>query len=209
MDQQEMDTRLLNGWIKEQEELDSQQKQQMLEWLLSFQGKLEELYEYYRTLPEDGDADHTEQGIKLPSGKWKQFLPQIIGILQPILPLGSVVDLKKDRLEEQLPAAGKMEQVRIVITHRFLSYTRYGYFTYAGMVYPMGTLRGNEMIHFNPMMIASVVHRGYEDLQESAWVLHRKQDQILNKKRHSYEFASQEESRELVRYMEGRNGRED
>lgn len=49
----------------------------------------------------------------------RELLAGIIDIQEPILPLGSVVDLKKEILQDRINLKD-VDKVRIVITHRFL-----------------------------------------------------------------------------------------
>lgn len=114
-----------------------------------------------------------------------------------------MADLKKERMQEQIPGLENVQQISVVITQRFLSYTQKGYFTYAGVVYPVGNLQGNQVIHFNPIMIENVVHKGYADEQEAAYLYLMKQEYVLQKGMYNYEFASEEEGRELIKKLEG------
>ena len=70
---------------------------------------------------------------------------------------------------------------------------------------PVGNLTGSQVIHFNSQMVQKVVHLGYEDEQDSAYVYLTKQEYILQKGKRSYEFASKEEGRKLREKMEGRD----
>lgn len=205
MNQREVNRKLLNQWIEMQKELTTEQKKTLEKWFAGYGEKAEELYKIYKKILECNEAEYIGQGISLPNAKWRQLLSGAIELIQPILPLGSVVDLKKEKLQGKLPKLEQVERVRIVITQRFLSYTETGYFTYAGVVYPLGNMQGNQIIHFNPLMIQGLVKKGYEDEQDAAYVYLMKQEYVLQKGMRNYEFASEEETHQLIRVMEGMN----
>lgn len=117
----------------------------------------------------------------------KTILVRIIDIMEEILPLGSVVDLKKDFLKDILANTDKVEQVRVVIINRFLHQKGdASYFTYAGVLYPIGALMQQEQLHFTSALIENVVHKGYSDKQEEAYVFLMKNELILENGMHSF-----------------------
>lgn len=135
----------------------------------------------------------------------KELLAGIIDIQETILPLGSVVDLKKEFFKEQVKLKD-VDKVRIVITHRFL----YGkddtvYFPYAGVVYPTGMFGSQKVINFTSALIEKVVHKGFSNIQDEAYVYLMKRELILDHHMHSYAFASSEEFSKLetLRQKEG------
>lgn len=203
MREQDIAIKLLKEWQEKLSGLDSGQKEQLEKWLLSYMGKTEELYYIYQKISESSSETYTETGITLPKEQWQHLLSGAIDLMQPVLPLGSVVDLKKEKLQEKVPKLEQVERVRIVITQRFLSYTPTGYFTYAGVVYPVGNMQGNQVIQFNPMMIEKVVHKGYEDEQDAAYIYFMKQEYVLREDMRNYEFVSREEGEQLIKQMEG------
>lgn len=205
MNQREVNRALVNQWVQQQTGLNGQQQKTLEQWFLSYENKLPKLYEYYKTVCNSNSDVHTEQGITLSKEQWKSLISGGVELMQRILPLGSVADLKKEKLQGVLPKLEQAEKVRVVITQRFLSYTEGGYFTYAGVVYPVGNMTGSQVIHFNSQMVQKVVHLGYEDEQDSAYVYLMKQEYVLQKGMRSYEFASPEEGKRLMEKMEGRN----
>lgn len=204
MNQRDVNRTLINQFVQQQD-LNEQQQKTLEQWFLTYESKLQKLYEYYKNVFNSNCDMHTEQGITLPKEQWKSLISGAIELMQRILPLGSVVDLRKERLQGAFPKLEQVEKVRVVITQRFLSYTNEGYFTYAGVIYPVGNLTGSQVIHFNSQMVQKVVHLGYEDEQDSAYVYLTKQEYILQKGKRSYEFASKEEGRKLREKMEGRD----
>ena len=121
------------------------------------------------------------------------FLSIIIDSFEEILPLGTVVDLKKEHLRNKLPV-DKIENVRIIITHRFLHNPKERfYFPYAGVVYPLGSMGEERTLHFTSPFIETVVHKGYSDEQETAFVLMMKHELLCNRRLRSYSFATKED----------------
>ncbi len=136
----------------------------------------------------------------------REIIAGMIDILEEVLPLGTVVDLKKRYLQKHIPASD-IENIKIVITQRFLYHENdRTYFPYAGSIYPVGMLDKNEIIHFTPAMIETVVHRGYSDRQDRAYAYRMKQELILEKGMHSYGFSTEEERDKLRSRMEGGRG---
>lgn len=126
--------------------------------------------------------------------QFQGILAGMIDILEDILPLGSVVDLKKEFFKDMLTDIDKIEQIRVVITNRFLYQEGDTfYFTYAGVVYPIGIFRSKQMLHFTSAVIENVVHTGYSDKQEEAYVFFMKQELIFEKGMHSLGFSTEEE----------------
>ena len=77
----------------------------------------------------------------------------------------------------------------MVITHRFLHNPKDKYyFQYAGVVYPVGSLGKDRMLHFTPPLIESIVHLGYQDRQDEEFVLMMKHELKCNRSIQSYVF---------------------
>ncbi|MDD2234886.1 MAG: DUF4176 domain-containing protein [Desulfitobacteriaceae bacterium] len=135
--------------------------------------------------------------------KLRELITGMIDILEKIFPLGTVVDLKKQYLQKYLPV-NKIENIRIVITQRFLYHDGDAvYFTYAGVVYPIGMFQKNQIINFTPALIENIVHIGYSDIQDEAYIYMMKRELILEKGMHSYGFSTEEERSRLQKRMEG------
>lgn len=75
----------------------------------------------------------------------------------------------------------KVNNVRITITYRFVKSDN-TYYTYAGVVYPVGNFNTDKIIKFTPTLIKKVLHRGYSDEQEDAYVYLMKNEYILEDK---------------------------
>lgn len=134
---------------------------------------------------------------------FKNFLEYLIGIFEEVLPLGSVVDLKKEFLEETIPLQD-VEQVRVVIVMRYVGESPEGfYYPYAGTLYPIGIPGSRKLIEFTPSLIEKVVRQGYSDEQEDAYVYLMKQELMITRKLHSMGFADKEEREAYREYLKG------
>jgi len=134
-----------------------------------------------------------DSSVRFSKAELIAFLAIAIDVFDETLPLGSVVDLKKQYLKDDLPV-DKIENVRIVITHRFLHNPKDRfYFPYAGVVYPLGSLGEDRMLHFTSPFIDRVVHKGFSDEQDEAFVLAMKKELLCNRQLHSFSFATKED----------------
>ena len=93
-----------------------------------------------------------------------------------IFPLGSVVDL--------FFAAGES-----------------GYYQYAAVVYPVGMAGEDRNFCFSSALIERVVHRGYADEVEDAFVYQLKHQLIVEQGRKSMGFANEEEQEAMRRFV--------
>lgn len=136
-----------------------------------------------------------------------EILKGMLCILEEILPLGSVVKLREDFLmdsflqlkqkndqqnAEQLEKAMK-ESLEFVITRRFIETPDQGiYFDYAGVPYPVGQDMQNIILYFTPRMIEEVLHTGYWEEKEKAFVCLVKEELILERGEYSVGFRLRE-----------------
>jgi|GEM_PF-3517835 len=113
-------------------------------------------------------------------------------MLTPILPLGTVVDLKKDVMEKDF-SIENVENFRFVITERLL-YLEDGemYMPYGGKIYPLGNFAGEESLYFTDALIDEVVYKGFADEVEEQFVNAIKNELILKKGMCSIAFAKEE-----------------
>lgn len=144
------------------------------------------------------------KSLRLPHKQMKQVIAGMIDIFEDILPLGTVVDLKKDYFAKVMPDIEKVDNFRVVITYRFLHYEGGNvYFPYAGLIYPVGATIPPTMIHFTPMTIEKVVHMGFSDEFEQAFVMKEKIEHIVENKMHSVTFSDEEEISQLSEKIKG------
>lgn len=199
--------------------IEEEQKATTKEIGLLFRDDVTFLYQVYRSLSSHGGAMEDERTcvqyeildeyrilrrgsaeIAFSEEVMMRVVADMIDIFEDILPMGSVVDLKKDFLTQKV-GLGQVDQIRMIITKRFLSGERGGYYPYAALVYPLGVGKSNHNICFTSAMIEKVVRRGYSDEVEDAFVYYMKHQLIVTEERKSMGFANeveQEEMRQLI-----------
>lgn len=129
----------------------------------------------------------------------KNFLVTMIDLLEEVLPLGSVVTLKKEYMGNIIPENFEKE-LKIVIINRFMF--RKGtkaYFPYIGILYPFGFLEKEQSIQFSANLIDKVLKKSYSDQDEKDFVFNVKRELIIQEKMHSFGFASKEEKEEYAK----------
>ena len=141
------------------------------------------------------------KGIFLKAKEMKRLLSDMITLFEEILPLGSVVDLKKDKLSEDLDVS-KVENFRIVITKRFVGAGEGCFYPYGAVLYPIGFGGTGKVISFTPALIEKVIYTGYSDEMEDAFVFQMKYKLVVEQRRKSAGFATRQElseTEEIVR----------
>ena len=129
------------------------------------------------------------QEIQFTYQEIRELVASMIDIFEEVFPLGSLVVLKKEHMDK-VPNIREVEEVRIVVTHRYLfqENSRY-YFPYAGVVYPTGMLGRKEVLNFTSALVEKVLHKGYRDEQEDAYHYLMKHELIIERGMHSFAFA--------------------
>lgn len=118
-------------------------------------------------------------------------ISDLIELTEPILPLGSLVQLRKELFAGAVDIS-RLDTIRVVITHRFVRENEETYYTYGGVVYPVANFNGKEILKFTPSLIEKTLHKGYQDEQEDAYIYLMKQEYILEKDIHMAGFREQE-----------------
>lgn len=137
----------------------------------------------------------------------REIIVGLIDILDEILPLGTVVKLKKEYIKKLLNNS-EIENAEVVIVNRFIFNNGVkAYFPYAGVVYPLGFVGNSNAIQFSSALIDEVVHRGYSDEKDEVFTFLLKRELIIDKNMHSFGFASEEE-REAYNKIIEKKGRE-
>lgn len=137
-----------------------------------------------------------EQGkISMPTEEWRRIVARGIQFLEELLPLGSVAELKKDVLLQQIPALKAVDRVRVVITDRYIPISEKSYYPYESVPYPVGAGGRKQRIYFTPSMIERVVSRGYADEQEEAFRRFIQRAYLLEKDMDSAGFAAGEDQK--------------
>ena len=118
---------------------------------------------------------------------YSDIVQKMILITEKILPLGSVVEV--DIRETEKPVSS----IKAVIVDRFMKKeTEKQYVPYCGIIYPFGDSK--KQLFFTEQAIHTVIHYGYTDRQEDAYVALIKRE-IIKKGYSSYSFAEAEDDK--------------
>src|SRR5690625_3572215 len=122
-----------------------------------------------------------------------QLLTFAIEITREVLPLGTVVELNPTYFK---PDHQAKEPSKVVITERFVAPAGYNsYFPYGGIIYPIGEMKKGAKVHFTDPLIHKIIHRGYQDEVEDAFVLLMKEELIVDNNIYSIEFSTDDMQR--------------
>ncbi|MEN8906839.1 MAG: DUF4176 domain-containing protein [Clostridiales bacterium] len=145
------------------------------------------------------EIKNNSNSLKLDLKLFRNILIGMIDILETMYPLGTVVELKKEFFINHIQIE-KVNRLLIIITKRFLyKENEKSYFPYAGIVYPIGDIKQNEVLHFTSPLIENIVHKGYSDIQDEAYIYFMKKELIIKNSMHSYSFSTKEELEKLAR----------
>lgn len=220
LNHKELKLNLWENFLEKQEGLNSQNKNTLRQIAEKCADDCTALFEMYKAYSEnesmfddkksgihykyDGDAcllicDGKE--CTLAKDKFRKIIISGLDILEDTLPLGTVVDLRKE-LYKDSPDFEKIENIRMVITYRFLRPDGENYyFPYAGVVYPTGMLGSNKVYYFTRPMIKKIVHKGFSDEQEEAYVYLMKNDLIVDNGMNTYGYATKEDLERFRKFV--------
>jgi len=122
----------------------------------------------------------------------KTLLTDMIGMFEKILPIGSIVDLRKEILAEDMDVS-EIKNFRVAVVKRFIGNGEGIYYPYGAVVYPVGTAGKGRLISFTPALIDRIVFTGYSDEVEDFFVYRMKQELIIEQRRKSAGFATKQE----------------
>ena len=129
----------------------------------------------------------------LPEELFVLLITSCMEIMREVLPLGTVVELNPLHF---IPEHQTSSPTKVVITKRFIAPTGYQtYFPYGGAIYPVGEMKKDTTIYFTEPLITNVIHTGYKDDMEEAFLLLIKEDFIVQKNMKSIEFSVQDMKR--------------
>ena len=154
---------------------------------------------------DEGDHILSYKGEKcvFDEAEFKRVLVSMLDLLEDTLPLGTVVDLKKS-VYDGVAELEKVENIRMVITYRFLnSGDDNYYFPYAGVVYPTGMLGAEDVMYFTRSLVERVLQRGFQDQDEETYVSLMKKELVIEKGKNSFGYATAEEIELLRQQMKG------
>jgi hypothetical protein len=145
----------------------------------------------------------------LPKTAFHKVLASMLDLLEDTLPLGSVVELKKSAFKEYREIED-VEELQMVITYRFLGEQEGEYyFPYAGVVYPTGMAGREQVLYFTRPLVDKILHRGFQDEKEQAYVYLMKKELVIEKGRNSFGYASPDKIEQFgkqVKKERGANG---
>ena len=213
---------LMEDWFKVNSFITEDKAIIFKELIKQFQGDLSLFYEMNKTIViGEGQVLDNETGINfisqndkcmlktnygevyLSNIEFRKVIAGIVDIYEDIYPLGTVVDLDKKYFRNILPV-DEVDELRVVITYRFIPLTDTCYIPYVGSLYPvgnMGILKND--IHFTPRAIERVVQMGYQDEKELAFIYQIKNNFLIHNGKHSSGFANNEEIDEMRKVFSG------
>lgn len=213
LDKKEMNNRLIEEWLKKYTSLGIEEMGILLDIKEMIKEDLTLFYEINKIIVQgQGQIIDEEVGIEcicnggncgiqtkkgqliLDNDSFRKIIAAFIDVYEDIYPLGTVVDLKKKYFKNILPV-DEVEHIRVVINYRFIPCSENMYIPYMGNVYPIGNAGvQTNGLHFSPKAIEKVVHMGYIDEEEIAFLFQRKFELILENNMHSSGFATKEEA---------------
>ena len=140
-------------------------------------------------------------GIFLEKEDMKILVRDMIALLEEVLPLGSVVDLKKEEFEDRFNLNG-LSNFRVIVSKRFQGIGDDLYYPYSVLLYPFGTIGNGRSLSITPALIENVVFKGYQDEAEEDFVYQAKKTLICDQRRKSVGFASKDELQKIQKEME-------
>ena len=124
----------------------------------------------------------------------KQFikiLHGLIDILEDILPLGSVVRLKKKYLNK-LVENNEIDSADVVIVNRFsIPDNINAYYHYTAIVYPLGFIGEARGINFTSNLIEEVIYKGFSDEREDTYIYLMKKELLIENAMTSFCFSNE------------------
>lgn len=131
----------------------------------------------------------------------KDIFCAVADIFCSVLPAGSVIKLKKDIKDDTM----KNEDPLIMIDRRFVyaAENSKAFYTYSGIIYPFGSYNKCIRFNFTPNAVAEVIHKGYSDETEEAFVFKAKDELCVKMGMHSFSCASKEDKEDFMRVCSG------
>lgn len=135
--------------------------------------------------------------ITLPSEDFRKTIAALVDIYEDVYPLGSVVELKSEAFKDVLPV-DEIEDMCVVITYRYVPYTDHSFVQYVGSLYPIGNMGVIKTdVHFTHKTVTNVIHRGYSDEKEIAYLYQIKRQFVVEENAHSTGFITDEDKKQV------------
>ena len=200
---------------------------EMRNWVLHYMKRIDFLYRIHEWIVNDTIKDlydtnrnisykKAEKNIyatgksfafKIEEGNMLKIIEGMAELLIPLIPLGTIVDLKKDHLSDTFDTE-QIRNLRFMVDYRYSYYEESKiYLPYGGVVYPLGHLSDEKILYFSPLLIEKVVHMGYKDEMEEAYEVEMKSELILRKRMKSVVFASHDEKEQFEKLMKKYGGK--
>ncbi|TYW29897.1 DUF4176 domain-containing protein [Listeria monocytogenes] len=142
--------------------------------------------------------------LQIPLFAAKQAIQMVCDYLYDYLPLGSVVILNKKYLGKAFEV-DEIQQVRFVITQRFACIPdTETFYSYGGIIYPIGQIEGERVMYFTPPLIEEVQHIGFQDDTDRAFVIEMKEELLKRKKFQSIAFIDSKKREQAQKVIERR-----
>lgn len=198
--------------------LDDNKKSICLKLALAYKNNLDELYKAYDYLNSEelefidskklvkinktNDiliVDFKNSTFEISTENIKKVIAGIIDILEDVLPMGTIIELKPQFIKSMYKSQSLKEVPKFIITKRFLSKKdSLSYFPYAAVQYPIGETSKGKNIHFTSKAIDKVIYKGFSDETELAYICVMKSEMIFKKEMHSISFSTLEEREEYI-----------
>ncbi|EMQ2590229.1 DUF4176 domain-containing protein [Listeria monocytogenes] len=135
-----------------------------------------------------------------------KIIGRAINVLEPLLPLGSVVKLR----EEMFPNTEEIREAEFVVLQRYIQVDNLQtYLPYGLGINPFGITDEGKILYAVPSLIKEVIHYGYQDEKELRYEHAMRIECNIKKEYQSVAFASLEVKQgvnELIR-REGNDGK--
>ena len=139
--------------------------------------------------------------------EFKNIVSGVVDIMMELLPLGTVIDLKKEHFSEYFPV-DEIDNLRFVIESRYSYVDKSNlFFPYGGIVYPVGRMVEQSVMYFTPPLIERVVYKGYTDEVEEAYEIEMKKELVIEKRKKSIAFGSEKEKVDFQKEIKRRGGK--
>lgn len=213
----ELTEQLIDNYIKKKN-LDDQTKGLILDIAELYQEKYDFLFEIYKSMfncidyledeaglvfcnkGNESYLEINERKVVMLTEDVKTLVIDLLDILEDTLPLGTVVDIRKDLFSDR-DEIQELEYIRMIIIYRFMGDNDKYFFPYAGVVYPTGMLGSDDIYFFTRAMIDKIISRGYSDADEEHFVYVAKNELIIEEGMNSVGYAPTEDAKRIVREM--------
>ncbi len=215
----EMNEQLMSEWLKKYDKLTEEQSRQtdqlisekpasviykLLEAVKNKKESFSDMISGISYIKENGKLKVTIQNTSAlyTEKQLTELFCAAADIFCNVLPTGSVVKLKTDKNDK----SGNTDQL-IMIDRRFVyaNENSKAFYTYSGTLYPFGSFNDCIRFNFTPNAVEEVIHTGYHDETEDAFVFRAKDEMVVKNRMHSFTCASAEDEDEFRKECSGDN----